>query len=142
MQTVRLLNATYSWETADLFIAHCPFCRSDYYPDRITFQDANNNRQQKLECEAAYLRVSKHGIWVHRKVAKSQEHSLHRFHAGWSNFANWINDSLATKPHFTTRQSQRLFLEHFSRQLLVAHRLQSTFSSPAHSNSQALAESI
>jgi hypothetical protein len=37
MEQVRVLDASCTWVTADLFVAHCPACRSDYYPDRITF---------------------------------------------------------------------------------------------------------
>jgi hypothetical protein len=89
------------------------------------------------------LRVSKSGIWVHRKVAIAQEKALHRFHSGWSNFADWINDhtdDIYVK--FTYRQSQRLFLEHFARRLLVTHSREATFTCDAHSTAKSLAEAV
>jgi hypothetical protein len=144
MQHVRLLDSSYHWRDAKLFVAYCPSCRSDYFPDKITYRDADGSWRQKLECDATYLRVSKHGVWVHQQVALAQEHALHRFHAGWSNFAEWINDSSSSQPtfKFTYRQSQRLFLEHFSRRLLVAHGQQDTFTSIAHPSLHLLAEGI
>ncbi|KAJ6537067.1 hypothetical protein B0H19DRAFT_1038508 [Mycena capillaripes] len=141
-QTVWVLNQTFQWVKADLFIAHCSSCRADYFPDRITYRDPQNARRQQLELSAEYLRVSKHGIWVHRQIAVFQEKALHRFHAGWSNFADWVNDS---KPHpkkkLTYRQSQRLFVEHFSRRLLLFHK-HDNFSCEAHPSARLLAEAV
>ena len=99
MESVRVLDANFAWVTADLFVAHCSVCRSDYYLDRITYRGEDNERLQKLEYNATYLRISKHGIWAHRQIAVVQEKALLRFHAGWSNFADWINDTIkgATK---------------------------------------------
>jgi len=47
-----------------------------------------------LEHDATYIWISKHDIWAHRKIAVAQENALLRFHAGWSNFADWINDTV------------------------------------------------
>ncbi|EFI27759.1 hypothetical protein CC1G_14682 [Coprinopsis cinerea okayama7 len=121
-QKVWVLSAELVWKQAHLFIAHCPRCRSDYYPDRVTFQDLNGVRVQQLEIEADYLRISKHGVWANRRVAYAQEKAVLRFHAGWSNFADWVNDTvLHRSKKLTLRQSKRLFIEHFSRRLLVLH---------------------
>ena len=144
-QEVRVLTSDLHWRSALVFVAHCPRCRANYYPDCFTFQaggDAGDDRQQYLEYEASYLRVSKHGVWVDRRVARAQERALVRFHAGWSNFANWINDLLGAKPHITTRQSQRLFLEHFARRLLIAHQKSEDFVIPAHPSSAVLAQHV
>jgi hypothetical protein len=83
-------------------------------------------------------------VWVHQQVALAQEHALHCFHAGWSNFAEWINDSSSSQLtfKFTYRQSQCLFIEHFSRRLLIAHGRQDTFTTMAHPSSQILVEGI
>ncbi|KAJ7782113.1 mannosyl oligosaccharide glucosidase-domain-containing protein [Mycena olivaceomarginata] len=73
----------------------------------------------------------------------AQEKALHRFHSGWSNFADWINDTIGDiNVRFTYRQSQRLFLEHFSRRLLLAHGKDATFVSSAHSTAKSLAEDV
>ncbi|KAJ7826525.1 hypothetical protein B0H13DRAFT_1657484 [Mycena leptocephala] len=141
-QTVWVLDEAFRWSPADLIIAHCASCRADYYPDRITYRDALKSRLQRLEISAEYLRVSKHGVWVHRKIALCQENSLRRFHSGWSNFADWMNDCTRDSGRkFTSRQSQRLFTEHFSRRLLLFHKKQD-FSCEAHPSTRALAESV
>jgi hypothetical protein len=102
--------------------------------------------------------VSKHGVWVDKQIALLQENSLHRFHAGWSNFADWVNDSVpfaeddsvpstgedsvpSNKRKFTYRQSQRLFIEHFSRRLLLFHQKRN-FSCEAHPSTRLLAEAV
>ncbi|KAJ7048313.1 hypothetical protein C8F01DRAFT_1380331 [Mycena amicta] len=41
---------------------------------------------------ATCSKLSKNGVWAHRDVALAQESALQRFHTGWSNFADWIND--------------------------------------------------
>ncbi|KAJ7447700.1 hypothetical protein FB451DRAFT_1147886 [Mycena latifolia] len=141
-RTVWVLDETFRWSKADLVIAHCASCRADYYPDRITYKDPSGTRLQRLEMTSDFLRVSKHGIWVHRKIALCQENSLHRFHAGWSNFADWINDCMPDSGRkFTYRQSQRLFMEHFSRRLLLFHK-QDNFSCEAHPSTRLLAEAV
>jgi hypothetical protein len=79
---------------------------------------------------------------MHWKVALAQECALYRFHSGWSNFAGWLNDTLESKPVVTNRQSQQLFIEHFSRRLLSTHGMQNDFSFSAHPTSAELAESV
>lgn len=55
------------------------------------------------------------------KIALAQENAVVRFHAGWANFAEWLDETVGGKQLVTARQSKRLFIEHFSRRLLVAH---------------------
>ncbi|KAK6992124.1 hypothetical protein R3P38DRAFT_2659532 [Favolaschia claudopus] len=141
-QTVHLLNGSFEWVEADLVIAHCASCQADYFPDRITFKDEHNRRRQKLEPDCQYMRVSKHGIWVHRRIAIFQENALNSFHAGWSNFADWLNTSIQSERKLTNRQSQRLFIEHFSRRLLVFHGKIAIFSCPAHPSTRLLSEAV
>ncbi|KAI1784902.1 hypothetical protein LXA43DRAFT_1119741 [Ganoderma leucocontextum] len=143
-QTVKVLTSDLRWREAALYIAHCIDCQADYYPDSITYPMAPNSRarRQRFDYTTRYLRVSKHGIWAERRIAWMQEHTLVRFHTGWSNFANWINDLLPHEPLITYRQSQCLFLEHFSRRLLIAHGKHENFSIPAHPNSATLAEVV
>ncbi|KAJ7614262.1 hypothetical protein DFH06DRAFT_1286300 [Mycena polygramma] len=129
-------------QVADLLIAHCATCRADYYPDRITFRDENGGRHQRLEIAPPYIRVSKHGIWVHRRIAVFQENALNRFHSGWSNFADWLNDSTGSERKLTYRQSQRLFIEHFSRRLLLFHGKDTEFSSNAHPSTRLLSQAV
>ncbi|KAJ7168270.1 hypothetical protein C8R43DRAFT_1158379 [Mycena crocata] len=131
-------------DAADLFVAYCPKCDAEYYPDRITYRRDSTlpGRLQRLEHNARYLRVSKHGIWMDRRVALAQESAIVRFHSGWANFAEWLSDTINTGPRVTTRQSQRLYFEHFSRRLISSHGLEDTFTVPAHSSSHVLAESV
>jgi len=79
---------------------------------------------------------------MHQKVALAQEKALHWFHAGWSNFAGWLNDTIKEKPAVMNCQSQRLFLEHFSCQLLIAHDHHLEFTCPAHPSSSEFAEQV
>jgi hypothetical protein len=143
-QPVWLLDASFQWVSADLLVGHCANCNTDYYPDRITRVGEGRHRAELLEYDTEFIRVSKNGVWVHRKVAVAQEKALHRFHSGWSNFADWINDSTDNDINvtFTYRQSQRLFLEHFARRLLVAHGKEDSFACEAHTNSKVLAEKV
>ncbi|KAJ7483156.1 hypothetical protein FB451DRAFT_1084306 [Mycena latifolia] len=143
-QQVKLLNSDFYWTEAQLFIAYCVKCKAEYYPDRVTYHAENSSygRVQHLEYDAEYLRVSKSGIWMHRRLALAQENMILKFQAGWSNFAEWLSDTVATRPRITTRQSQRLYFEHFARRLIVSYRLEDTFTVPAHSTSHVLAESV
>ncbi|KAJ7777716.1 hypothetical protein DFH07DRAFT_976931 [Mycena maculata] len=143
-QQVRLLDSGFRWVKAELYVAYCSKCLAEYYPDRLTYQrdDNTRGRLQKLECEALYLRVSKHGVWIDRRVAIAQEHAILRFHSGWSNFADWLSDTMDSNPRITTRQSQRLYFEHFARRLITDHGLVDTFTVPAHSSAQVLAASV
>ncbi|KAJ7206144.1 hypothetical protein B0H12DRAFT_1206100 [Mycena haematopus] len=143
-QEVKLLNSDFRWVRGQLFLAYCVKCKAQYYPDRVTYQLENSSygKVQRLEYQTSHLRVSKHGIWVHRRIALAQEHAILRFHSGWSNFAEWLSDTIGKPPRITTRQSQRLYFEHFARRLITSHSLESTFTVPAHSSSQVLSESV
>ncbi|KAF7342664.1 hypothetical protein MSAN_02023800 [Mycena sanguinolenta] len=142
-QVVWILGENLRWMQGDVIIAHCSSCGADFYPDSITFRDAQNRRRQKLESSPTYIRVSKAGIWVHRRVAVLQESALNRFHAGWSNFADSLNDVTGTSQRkFTYRQSQRLWVEHFARRLLLFHNQIETFSCKAHPSTSSLSEAV
>lgn len=97
---------------------------------------------QRPEYDAQFLRVSKHGIWMDRRIANTQEHAILNFRSGWSNFAEWLSDTIDGGPRVTTRQSQRLYFEHFSRRLITAHELTSTFCIPSNSDSQTIADIV
>ncbi|KAJ7069897.1 hypothetical protein C8F01DRAFT_1246066 [Mycena amicta] len=142
---VWLLDRSFQWVQADLLVASCGKCKAEYYPDRITHPSlVRGKRTEWLEPHAVCIRVSVHGIWVDRAVARAQEKALHRFHSGWANFADWINDGLAegSTQKLTYRQSKRLFLEHFARRLLFAHGKASEFTLPANSSSETLATAV
>ncbi|KAJ6478188.1 hypothetical protein C8R45DRAFT_1156833 [Mycena sanguinolenta] len=142
-QVVWILGENLHWMKGDLIIAHCSSCDTDFYPDCATFRDAHNRRRQKLEASPTYIRVSKKGIWVHRQVARLQESALNRFHAGWSNFADSLNDVTGARQRkFTYRQSQRLWTEHFARRLLVFHNQIENFSCNAHPSTSSLSETV
>ncbi|KAJ7669426.1 hypothetical protein DFH06DRAFT_183659 [Mycena polygramma] len=141
---VKLLTADFHWVKAQLFVAYCVRCKAEYLPDKITFQADNSTygRMQRLEYDASYLRVSKHGIWMHRRIALTQQHAILRFHSGWSNFADWLSDTIGCDPKITYRQSQRLYFEYFSRRLIVAHGLEDSFTVAADSSAHVLAEAV
>lgn len=139
---VKLLNSRFQWTTADIFVAHCPSCHAEYFPDKVTYRNDKGERVEKYEFDNEYYRVSKHGIWMHRQIALAQEKALLRFHSGWSNFADWLNDTIATGPRITYRQSQRLFIEHFTRRLLTEHKQADVFTCNAHPSSAELAEAV
>ncbi|KAF8189083.1 hypothetical protein K438DRAFT_1907357 [Mycena galopus ATCC 62051] len=130
---VWVLDERLHWVEADLVIAHCASCRADYFPDRITYKDNAGAHP--------FLRVLKHGIWVQKQIALLQENTIHRFHAGWSNFAEWANDSTHAKQKFTYRQSQRFFTKHFSRRLLLFPN-RHNFSCEAHPSTHRLANAV
>ncbi|KAF7358174.1 hypothetical protein MVEN_00865800 [Mycena venus] len=111
IQTVWLLDSSFHWVEATLITYTSP--------------PGTHSRWERLEYDPEFLRISKHGIWVHKQIAQTQENALHQFHSGWSNFADW-----------------RLFLEHFSRRLLVAHNKDTTFRCEAHPSSRLLAEEV
>ncbi|KAJ6612428.1 hypothetical protein B0H10DRAFT_2280214 [Mycena sp. CBHHK59/15] len=121
-QQVRLIDSRFRWVKAELFVAYCSKCDAEYYPDR------------RLEYNAAYLCVSKHGSWMDRRAALAQENAILRFHSGC--------DTMDASPRITTRQSQRLYFEHFTRRLITSHGLEDTFTVPAHSSAHVLAESV
>ncbi|KAJ7794945.1 hypothetical protein B0H14DRAFT_3093704 [Mycena olivaceomarginata] len=139
------VDSTFKWVSADLLVGHCATCKADYYPDMITQKAVAGGRKrtQVLEYEPEFLRVSKQGVWVHRDIARAQEKALQCFHSGWSNFAEWVNSTTNDiNVTFTTRQSQRLFTEHFSRRLLLAHGKRETFSCEAHPTTKLLAQAV
>ena len=129
-QPVQVLGGDLQWTRGVVFVAHCRSCGADYYPDRITYKSAPAERLQQLEYGAAFLRISKHGLWCERRIALMQKAAVRDFRAGWSNFANWLNRTVPEGPRITHRQSQRLFMEHFARRLLVAHGHSETFTCP------------
>ncbi|KAF8157551.1 hypothetical protein K438DRAFT_1910049 [Mycena galopus ATCC 62051] len=142
----RIMLCTSHVPLADLVIAHCASCEADYYPDCITYRGDDNHQRQKIEASSPYTafrgqigrpstephRQRSHGVWAHRQVAIQQENALHRIHGGWSNFADWVNDSTGSARTMTCRQSQRLFMEHFYRRLLVFHDKHTDFTCEAH----------
>ncbi|CAK5278146.1 unnamed protein product [Mycena citricolor] len=143
--TIWLLTSQLAWVQADVFVAHCASCQADYHPDCVTFRVTPENRSrrlQKLDFDADYIRVSKHGVWVLRRVAEMQESALKRFHGGWSNFADWINDVTQSERTFTYRQAQRLFIEHSARRLLVFHDLGWDFTCRPHSSASSLSKAV
>ncbi|KAF7312592.1 hypothetical protein MIND_00273300 [Mycena indigotica] len=142
---VWLLDQTFQWVQADLLVAQCARCKAEYYPDRVTRPSlVRGKRIEWLEPHPSFIRISVHGVWVNQAVARAQEKALHRFHSGWANFADWINDGLAAEApkKLTYRQSKRLFLEHFSRRLLLAHGKLSDFTLPANSSADTLAAAV
>ncbi|KAJ7084760.1 hypothetical protein C8R43DRAFT_1092719 [Mycena crocata] len=143
-QQVRLLDSGFRWTQAELFVAYCPKCDAEYYPDRITYRVDTTllGCMQRLEYDARYLHVSKHGVWMDRRVALARENAILRFRSGWTNFAEWLSDTINSGPRVTTRQSQRLYFEHFARRLISSHGLEDTITVPAHSSAHALAESV
>ncbi|KAK7033846.1 hypothetical protein R3P38DRAFT_2699468, partial [Favolaschia claudopus] len=126
-QRVWLLDSNFRWVSADLVVGYCATCNADYYPDCITTKAGGRGqkRQQVLEYDAEYLRVSKQGVWVHRDIARAQENSLDCFRAGWSNWAKW-----------------RLFVEHFARRLLKFHGKADLFTCNAHSATKILVDAV
>ncbi|KAJ7691419.1 hypothetical protein B0H17DRAFT_1133728 [Mycena rosella] len=130
-QQVTLLNNDFRWNIT-------PTASHMIYQ----LENSSYGRVQRLECDATYLRVSKSGVWMHRRLASAQENTILKFHSGWSNFAEWLSDTVGARPRITTRQSHRLYLEHFSRRLIVSHKLEEAFTVPAHSSSQILAETV
>lgn len=143
-QTVKILRAEYRWSTAILLVGHCRTCRSDYYPDQITYRNAAGQRIQQLEYEATHLLISGHGIWAERQVALAQENAVREFRAGWSNFANWVNSTVADTegPQMSHRQSRRLFIHHFARRLLTFHGQAANFTCPAKLDTTGFAEHV
>ncbi|KAJ7708271.1 hypothetical protein B0H17DRAFT_1156060 [Mycena rosella] len=109
---------------------------------KVQIPATRKNRLQKPEYDAKFIRVSKHGVWMDRRIAIAQENAILNFRSGWSNFAQWLSDTIAEKPRVTIRQSQRLYFEHFSRRLIVAHDLTSTFYFPSNTSSQVIAEEV
>ncbi|KAJ7058879.1 hypothetical protein C8F01DRAFT_1303078 [Mycena amicta] len=144
-RSIPLLAYNFRWVQATLVVAKCGKCHAKYYPDKVTYRAGpGRSRVQRLECDAAYLRVSKHGVWVHRRVARAQENAVVKFHCGWTSFTEWLNDTIESGTHtkVTIRQSQRLYLEHFARRLARAHNIEDHLVTPADCTSQILSESV
>ncbi|KIM75467.1 hypothetical protein PILCRDRAFT_92060 [Piloderma croceum F 1598] len=95
--TMRLIGADYKVHDAYLLVASCRTCGSRFYPDRITYRSDDSGRLQKLEWDCSYLRISQTGIWVTHDLAVAQEKAIYRFHAGFFNFTEWLNDTNDTK---------------------------------------------
>lgn len=125
-QSITLITADLKAKQAYLLAAHCVTCKSNYYPDRITYMGPDGKRQQLLECKTEYLRVSKRGVWVERKLALMQEQSILQHRSGWAKCSAWV-EGVSGLRELTVERSQRLFLEHFARRLLVAHQLEDRF---------------
>lgn len=144
VSNVHVLGENLQFVQGSLIIAECPQCNSIYYPDKITYKDpvqrGRNKRRQRLEGDATYLCISKSGIWAHRRVALMQEKAVHRFTAGWSNFAYFLSDLNNRK--VTKHQAKKLFVEHFARRLLVAHGKLTAFFCCAHPSIQELISAV
>ena len=136
-KSIRVITENYKSKRALLVIGHCHICKSDYFPDRITFKNPGSIRMQKLECDTEYYRISHHGIWAHRQLGISQEHMVNHMRATWSSFANWLNTTHGPSI-ITLRQAYRLFVEHFLRRLVNAHEINDTFTIPAECNTQTM----
>ncbi|KAJ7278283.1 hypothetical protein C8J57DRAFT_1449056 [Mycena rebaudengoi] len=100
-QQVRLLNSKFHWVTAQLFVAYCGRCKAEFYPDRITFHldETSARRVQRPEYDAAFIRVSKHGIWMDRRIALCQENAILRFHSGWLIVAHGLQEEFSVPAH-------------------------------------------
>jgi hypothetical protein len=138
---VRLIGADYRVHDAYLLVASCRTCGSRFYPDRITYHSDDSGRLQKLEWDCSYLCISQTGVWVTRDLAVAQEKAIYRFHAGFFNFTEWLNDTNDTKT-LTVRQSQKMFTEHFARRLIQAHQMQDTFQCPANPSANGPAKAV
>jgi hypothetical protein len=142
VQSIQLRTENYSRASGRLVVAHCVECKADYYPDKIIFQNDSGILVQCLEYSTEWLRISKNGIWAHRSIAIAQQHALVYFHAGWSNFTEWINQTTNDTKFFTYRQTKRLFIEHFGRRLLILHGHSTTFICPSNPTTDLLCACI
>ncbi|KAI0083552.1 hypothetical protein BDY19DRAFT_998461 [Irpex rosettiformis] len=142
LHPVHVLQSSLEVVEAILIIAECSQCGATYYPDKIIHRPTAHapRRVQILESHPAYLCISKSGIWVERSIALMQEKAMHRFTAGWSNFANFVTD--LSKKKMTKHQAKKLFIEHFSRRLLVAHGKVELFSCRPHPSVKDLTEAV
>ncbi|KAF8523561.1 hypothetical protein JB92DRAFT_3261174 [Gautieria morchelliformis] len=116
---------------ACLIVAGCRQCRAVYYVDHVTRPRTphSSSRVQHLEYETPFLHVSKtENIWVDRCVAQFQEAAIFRFKASWQGFADVLNRSfLRDSLLLRDAQTHKLFVEHFTRRLVVAHGLENVF---------------
>lgn len=138
---VRILGEDLRFVQGSLIVAECPRCRAVYYPDKITIKPGGRrHREQLLEGEPDYLCMSKSGIWAHRRMALLQEKSMHHFTSGWSNFAHFISDMSGRR--VTRHQAKKLFIEHFSRRLLIAHGKLDEFRCPSYPSLEELVSNV
>ena len=142
LQDVRVLGPDLNWRQGIVLAGHCINCLASYFPDRITYRAATGVRIQRLEYEPQYIRVSKHGLWIHRRIALAQENAVRELRAGWAGFANWVNSIALDGPRLTNRQSQRLFIEHFSRRLLEFHGKAAHFVCAANLNTALFSKAV
>ncbi|KZP22866.1 hypothetical protein FIBSPDRAFT_889988 [Athelia psychrophila] len=137
---IKLIGTDFKICSAQLVVGACRKCGARYYPDHITYQ-LGGVHLQKLEWDPEYLRISKHGVWAIRQLAVSQEKAIYHLHASFFNFTHWLNSTNGT-PTLTIRQSQKLFMEHFSHRLISAHNMEDTFFCPADPSTNTLAQSV
>ncbi|KAF8507428.1 hypothetical protein JB92DRAFT_3121862 [Gautieria morchelliformis] len=128
---VPLLGRNLQWGKARLIVAGCRQCRAVYYVDHVTrpCTPHSSSRVQHLEYETPFLRVSKtENIWVDRRVAQFQEAAIFWFKASWQGFADVLNRSfLRDSLLLRDAQTHKLFVEHFTWRLVVAHGLENVF---------------
>ncbi|KAF8485524.1 hypothetical protein JB92DRAFT_2836847 [Gautieria morchelliformis] len=128
---VPLLGQNMQWGKGHLIVAGCRQCRAVYHVDHVMRPQSplSSMRVQHLEYETQFLRVSKtENIWVERRVVQFQEAAIFRFKASWQGFADVLNRSfLQDSLHLRDEQSHKLFVEHFTRRLVVAHGLENIF---------------
>jgi hypothetical protein len=142
VQTVSLRTESLTRASGLLVVAHCIHCKANYYPDKIIFKDETGDLVQQLEYGCQWIRISKNGIWAHRRIAVAQEKALMYFHTAWSNFTEWINKTTGDSNYFTYRQTKRLFIEHFGRRLLFLHGHSNSFTCPSNPSTDVLCACI
>lgn len=132
-QIVTVHGANFRRAKGHLVIAHCTHCKAKYFPDIITKKVAGSRRRvQLLEGDPEWLRISKHGVWAHRKVALLQKEALAQFRGTWQRFRLFFNKSFGNGADtLTERQTHRLFTEFLIRLLLQAHGRLEGFECPS-----------
>ncbi|KAF8498922.1 hypothetical protein JB92DRAFT_3125074 [Gautieria morchelliformis] len=125
---VNLITRRFELKLAFLVTAQCTLCAAHFFPNRVTRCNEAHGWFQVLECETEYLRVSRKGVWVHRTLAHLQEMAVMQFHMSWLGFCGFVNDGIGRSEELlTVWQVQKMYVEHFARQLLVAHGMWATF---------------
>ena len=72
-----------------------------------------------------------------------QESAFSEFKARTQRFANFLTKGFGNgKAVLTDRQSQKLFVEHFTRRLIVAHKLTTTFTCMANPSQESMINSF
>lgn len=130
---ITVIGPDFKKRTGYLVVATCNRCRSHYYPNIISIkQEGSRDRVQKLEHNPEWLCISKHGLWVHRKVAMLQEDAILEFRGSFQRFRRFFNQAFGEgEKLLTERQTHRLFAEYFVRVLLDAHGSLDEFECPA-----------